>query len=81
MPAEEAVTHSINGRPVPSCGDQCSCPSLVAAPALASEAVMYANLVDAVKLLNAMIERTKYCCSAEEAELLWRLRFVTRIEP
>jgi hypothetical protein len=46
-----------------------------------SEGVVYANLVDAVKMLNKMIERTSYNCTREEAELIWRLRFVTRIKP
>jgi len=42
---------------------------------------MYANLVDAVHLIERMIERAKYNCTAEEAELIWRLRFITRIQP
>lgn len=45
-----------------------------------SEGQMYANLVDAVKMLEKMIEHTHYNCTREEAELIWRLRFVTRIE-
>jgi len=81
------MTHSINGKAVPQCGDECSCPSLATgrgAPATpaqpSSEGQMYANLVDAVKLIERMIERTHYSCSPEEADLIWRLRFVTRIE-
>lgn len=76
------MTHSINGKAVPECGDECSCPSLATARvAPATELQMYANLVDAVKLIERMIERGKYTCTAEEADLIWRLRFVTRIEP
>jgi hypothetical protein len=76
------VTHSINGKPVPQCGDECSCPSLATGRGpLATELQMYSNLVDAVKLIERMIERAKYNCTVEEAELIWRLRFVTRIEP
>jgi hypothetical protein len=73
------MTHSINGKAVSQCGDECSCPSLTAG-APATELQMYANLVDAAKLIERMIERTHYCCSPEEADLIWRLRFVTRIE-
>jgi len=69
------MTHSINAIPIQQ---QAVGP---AQKPLASELQMYANLCDAVKLLNAMIDRTKYSCTAEEAELLWRLRFVTRIQP
>jgi hypothetical protein len=51
------------------------------APTQQSEGQMYANLVDAVKLLNELAERNKLHLNESEAELLWRLRFVTRIEP
>ncbi len=78
----QAMTHSINGKPVPACGEECSCPSLADERSpIATETQMYANLRDAVKLLNELVERNKLHLNETEAELLWRLRFVTRIEP
>lgn len=48
---------------------------------LATEIQMYANLRDAVKLLNELVERNKLHLNESETEQLWRLRFVTRIDP
>ena len=71
------MTHTVNGKSVSPGGFFGVAP----AQPTSSEGVVYANLVDAVKMLNKMIERTSYNCTSEEADLIWRLRFVARIEP
>lgn len=77
------MTHTVNGQAFPQGSDEqkgaAGCATATHSPL--SEAQMYANLVDAVKMLEKMIEHTHYNCTQEEAELIWRLRFVTRIEP
>jgi hypothetical protein len=66
---------------LPAVGESATLSIFRIASTLLSEGQMYANLVDAVHLIERMIERGKYTCTAEEAELIWRLRFVTRIQP
>lgn len=65
---------------LPAVGESVTVAEFKIASTRQSEGQMYANLVDAVNLIERMIERSHYSCSPEEAELIWRLRFVTRIE-